>query len=340
MVVGILLTYAFSYVHPLGSQVATVTVNTTTATPGDAVAVADKLGPSVGTIIASLSGSKTGLGTGFVFAKDAAASYLVTNNHVTTGALTLHVAMESGHNYTATLIGADAEDDLAVVSVPDSSLPVATFGQSSTLKAGQEVIAIGSPLGNAGSITRGVISALHRTIDASGEGASSSETLQDVLQTDASIDPGNSGGPLADGNGNVVGINVAFAGSTSKIGYSIPSDLARGVATTLLAKQKVQHPFLGVAYLTAIEAIEAGQGFDGAGVLVSDVTANTPAASAGFKKGDILVAVDGVSIDNGETLGGLIQPKKVGEQVTFTVKRSGSTTTLTATLVERPAPAP
>jgi S1-C subfamily serine protease len=181
-----------------------------------------------------------------------------------------------------------------------------------------------------------VISALHRTITASGETGASSETLEDVLQTDASINPGNSGGPLADTTGNVVGVNVATAGNATNIGYSIPADLARYVAETLIAHQKVQHPFLGIGYLTSIDAIENGTGFNGPGVYVKSISPGTPAAKAGFAAGDILVAIDGTPIDNGRTLGGLIQPHKVGDSIVCTVHRGSQTLTLNATLVERP----
>jgi serine protease Do len=160
--------------------------------------------------------------------------------------------------------------------------------------------------------------------------------LQDVLQTDASINPGNSGGPLADVEGRVVGVNVAIAGNATNIGYSIPANLARQVAAQLMAHKRVQHPFLGIAYLDSIDAIEAGQGFNGPGVLVRTVSPNTPASQAGFQTGDILVAVDGVNIENGQTLGGLIQNKQVGEQVQFMVHRGSQSLTLTATLEERP----
>ncbi|HWW10341.1 MAG TPA: trypsin-like peptidase domain-containing protein [Candidatus Acidoferrales bacterium] len=303
------------------------------------VGVAKALVPAVGTIIARQGGSSTGasLGSGFVIANTGSTSYLVTNNHVVTGSNDLHLVMPDGAAFTATLVGTDTLDDLAVVSVPSGSLPLATFGDSAQLSVGQTVIAIGSPLGNQSSVTSGVISALHRTISASGENASSSETLEDVLQTDASINPGNSGGPLADVEGRVVGVNVAIAGNSTNIGYSIPSDLARQVASALIAHQKVQHPFLGIGYLDAISAIEAGRGFNGAGVLITTVSPNTPAAQATVQTGDILVAIDNVAIDNGQTLGGLIQSKQVGQSITLTIKRGGQTLMLHATLEERPS---
>ncbi|HWF57133.1 MAG TPA: trypsin-like peptidase domain-containing protein [Candidatus Dormibacteraeota bacterium] len=320
-----------------GSSIAEVQVNGSPAKAPTVAAmeVANQLGPAVGTIVATLQSSNA-LGSGFVMARDSSVSYLVTNNHVVTGASALHVVMPDGHQFKATLVGTDPLDDIAVVSVPSTTLPQATFGTSAKLSVGEGVIAIGSPLGDQGSVTVGVISALHRTITASGEAGSSSETLEDVLQTDASINPGNSGGPLADTAGSVVGVNVATAGNATSIGYSIPADLARYVAETLIAHQKVQHPFLGVDYLTSIAAIENGTPFDGPGVYIKSVSSGTPAAKAGLAAGDVLVAIDGVAIDNGVTLGGLIQPHHVGDTIVCTVHRAGKAITLNATLVERP----
>ncbi|MBJ7608386.1 MAG: trypsin-like peptidase domain-containing protein [Candidatus Dormibacteraeota bacterium] len=328
---------SFGLTRYAGSGVTEIRVNDTPVKAGAAVAVdvAKRLAPAVATIVATQA-SSTGLGSGFVIAHDSSASYLVTNNHVVQGATNLHVVMPDGQQFTAHLVGTDALDDIAVVSVPSTSLPQATFGTSARLSAGQSVIAIGSPLGNQGSVTVGVISALHRTIQAGGEAGSSAETLEDVLQTDASINPGNSGGPLADTAGNVVGVNVATAGNANSIGYSIPADLARYVAGTLIKHQKVQHPFLGIKYLSSIDAIEAGSGFSGPGVFVKSVNAGTPAATGGFHAGDILVAINSVEIDNGQTLGGLIQEHKVGDVVVCTVRRGGQTITLNATLAERP----
>ena len=346
VIVGALVGAAFAR-NDTGSRTANILVNDQpTPTSGgsssgdDAVRVAANLGPAVGTIIAKTTATATGsasLGSGVVIARDSGNSYLITNNHVVEGAKSLDLVMPGGKNLKAAVVGTDAFDDLAVISVPDTTLPQAVFGKSSDLKVGQQVVAIGSPLGNDGSVTVGVISALHRTIQAGSGTGASAETLQDVLQTDASINPGNSGGPLADMQGRVVGINVAIAGNTNRIGFSIPSDVAQSVAQELIARQPVKHPFLGISYLTAIDATESGQPFTGPGVLVTKVVDGTPASSAGFHTGDILVAVNGIDIDNGQTLGGLIQQYHVGDAVKFTVRRGSDTLQLQATLVERPA---
>jgi putative serine protease PepD len=340
LLVGLLVggLVVFAALHDRGGGVAEIRVGGAAAGTATAAAVevARELGPAVGTVIATEAASATALGSGFVMARDAAVSYLVTNNHVVAGATALHVVMPDGHQFVATLVGTDPLDDIAVVSVPSTTLPEATFGTSTSLAVGQTVIAIGSPLGDQGSVTVGVISALHRTITAGGGTTTSSETLEDVLQTDASINPGNSGGPLADTSGEVVGVNVATAGNATNIGYSIPADLARHVAETLIAHHAVQHPFLGVDYLTSIAAVQNGTGFDGPGVYLRAVSPGTPAARAGLAAGDILVAIDGTAIDNGLTLGGLLQPHNVGDTITLTVHRGAQTLTVHATLVERP----
>ncbi len=335
--IGSLVTATFVHFRTPGTAEVQVSTSPVSGVDSDRVIkVAAQLGPAVGTVVNLGEGSHASLGSAFVFAGASNVSYLLTNNHVVNSAKELHVVMPSGASFTATLVGTDPLDDLAVISVPDAGLPRATFGSSANLKVGQQVIAIGSPLGNDGSVTTGVVSALHRTISAGDVSGGASETLQDVMQTDASINPGNSGGPLADGDGSVVGVNVAVA---SNIGFSIPADLARHVAEDLIAGNKVQHPFLGVAYLSPIDAVAAGKGFNGAGVLVSAVNANTPASAAGLKVGDIIVSVDGVTLDNGRTLGGVMQTKHVGDSVTFSVKRDGQVLTLQATLVEKPSTA-
>lgn len=343
LIVGLIVggAIAFGVTKATSSPGGAVTINIDNTpvhvSTSNASGVAQALVPAVPTVIARTGGTNASLGSGFVIGHGGNVSYIVTNNHVISSSKDLHVAMPNGDNWPATLVGADSLDDLAVLSVPSGSLPTVSFGDSSQLQVGQPVVAIGSPLGNQSSVTAGVLSALHRTITAGGETGTSSELLQDVLQTDASINPGNSGGPLADVQGRVVGVNVAVAGSSSNIGYSIPANLAKRVVQWIISGQKVQHPFLGIAYLDSIDAIESGKAFSGAGVLVTQVTAGTPAATAGFKVNDILVAINGVKISNGQTLGGLIQDKSVGQQISCTVTRGGQTLTLTPTLVERPA---
>ncbi|MBJ7610064.1 MAG: trypsin-like peptidase domain-containing protein [Candidatus Dormibacteraeota bacterium] len=305
---------------------------------GDAAAVAAKLSPSVGTIVVASSGGSA-LGSGFVISNSGGTSYLLTNNHVVSGATSVEVVMPSDRTYTGTVVGADKFDDLAVVSIADGKLPVATFGDSDKLAAGQRVIAIGSPLGNVGSVTTGVISALHRTIQAGDQTSGTQETLQDVLQTDASINPGNSGGPLADSAGRVVGVNVAASGQGANIGFSIPSNIARRIATDLINHQPIVTPFIGVGYTDPVNAASKGEPYTQPGLRITTVAAGSPAAGAGVQVGDVLTSVDGRALTNGQTLGGIIQSHAVGDTLTLVVLRSNQSVTLHVTLAARPASA-
>ena len=308
------------------------------ASKGEAAIVAAKLNPSVGTIVITTSGGGA-LGSGFVISNSGPTSYLLTNNHVVTGATSVYLVMPTDRTYTATVVGTDTFDDLAVISVPDGNLPVATFGDSTKLSTGQAVIAIGSPLGNVGSVTSGVISALHRTIQAGDQGTGAQETLQDVLQTDASINPGNSGGPLADTAGRVVGVNVANSGSASNIGFSIPSNIAQRVATALINHQAIKIPYIGIGYTDPVQAAENGTPYTQSGLMITTVQAGSPAATAGLLKGDVITSIDGAVLTNGETLGGLIQAHAVGDTLAMVVNRSGQSVTIRLTLGTRPASA-
>ena len=337
---GAALTEALA--HDADATTATTTIDTSvipTNAAGDAVSVASKLGPAVGTVVNRGTGA-TALGSGFVISHVSGVSFMLTNNHVVASATSLEVVMPDGTSLVATVVGTDATDDLAVISVPDANakLPTAVFGRSADLKVGQSVVAIGSPLGNQGSVTTGVISALHRNITAGEQGnAGPGETLLDVLQTDASINPGNSGGPLADTQGRVIGVNVANSSQGQSIGFSIPSDVAQRVATDLIAKKAVHVPYIGVGSLDPVAAAEAGKPFNGPGVLITQVASGTPAESAGIHVNDVLVSIDGVTLVNGETLGGVLQRHRAGDQVPVTLRRGDQTVSVTVTLAERPA---
>ena len=219
------------------------------------------------------------------------------------------------------------------------ALPVAQFGDSTKLRVGQPVVAIGSPLGQEGSVTAGILSALHRTIRAGGGQGQATEELPEVLQTDAPINPGNSGGPLADGGGLVIGVNTAASNGANSIGFAIPSSIARRIAQSLIDGKKPGHPYLGVAFDTLDVALQKGETVDGYGVLVGCTVPGLPAAKAGVKKGDVVQKFDGVSLNNGQTLAGVLQLHNPGDTVKLTVLRGGSTQELTATLADRPAQA-
>ena len=305
---------------------------------GDAAAVAAKLSASVGTLVVTTA-SGSALGSGFVISNTGTTSYLLTNNHVVAGATAVELVMPTDVTYTGTVVGTDTFDDLAVISVQDGHLPVATFGDSTKLITGQAVIAIGSPLGNVGTVTTGVISALHRTIQAGDQSTGSQETLQDVLQTDASINPGNSGGPLADTAGRVVGVNVAASGSASSIGFSIPASIAQRVATALIAHQTIRIPYVGLGYTDPVQAASNGQPYRQPGLKITAVQPGSPAAGAGIQVGDVLTSVDGAALTNGQTLGGVIQSHTVGDTLSLVLIRNGQNVSVSVTLSARPASA-
>jgi S1-C subfamily serine protease len=302
----------------------------------DPAHVVQVLGPAVAEIIVTFAGGG-GIGSGFVIAHQNGASYLVTNNHVVAGAGKVVVLMPDGRHFSATVQGADPIQDIAVVKVGDGSLPLAQFGDSTKLVAGQQVVAIGSPLGNQSTVTAGIISALHRTISAGGGSGTAAESLPDVLQTDAAINPGNSGGPLADADGNVIGVNTATASTAQGIGYAIPSLIAKRIAQDLIAGKAPGHPYMGVCYQSEDSALSNGADVSGYGALITGTVSGGPAAKAGLKSGDMVEKVDGVDLVNGETIGGLIQLHAPGDTVQLTVLRSGSTTTIPLTLADRPS---
>jgi 2-alkenal reductase len=218
---------------------------------------------------------------------------------------------------------------------------VAEFGSSSDLQPGQMVLAIGSALGDfRNTVTSGVISALHRTLGGSSE-------MDDMLQTDAAINHGNSGGPLVNLSGHVIGVNTAIAGTdpgsgdiAQGIGFAIPSNRARDIALQILAHGTVQHPFLGITYRGIDSQLQAAQSLPvDHGALVSSVTAGAPADKAGIKKGDIILAIDGKTIDSDNTLSSLLSKHSPGEKVKLTVQRPGSSGNLSieVTLGQRPS---
>lgn len=337
--------------HPIGSRsspspgslpspTAVVPIPVVSPAPGTSVAfnpaqVVQVLGPAVAELIVTQVGGGGDIGSGFVIAHDTNASFLVTNNHVVANASRVIVLMPDGRHFTATVQGTDPIQDIAVVKVADASLPLAQFGDSTKLVAGQQVVAIGSPLGNQSSVTAGIISALHRTISTGASGGLPAESLPDVLQTDAAINPGNSGGPLADAAGNVIGVNTATNAAGQGIGYAIPSLIAKRIAQDLIAGRKPGHPYIGVCYQSEDAFLASGADVAGYGVRVTAALAGTPAAKAGLKAGDLIEKVDSVELNNGQTLGGAIQTHAPGDTVQLTVLRGGTTTTVPLTLADR-----
>jgi S1-C subfamily serine protease len=264
-------------------------------------------------------------GSGVVFTAN---GYVLTNAHVVDGAQAIAVTLATAEPLKASLVGMDPLNDLAVLRVHRASLPVAKFGRSADLAVGDAAIVVGSPFGFQGSVTSGIVSALHRVVKLPGDPASGNE-LVDAIQTDAAINPGNSGGALADGSGRVVGISTAIATSgnvesSAGVGFAIPIDEALEVARALVAKKPVRVPYLGweVENLSAEDAVRYRlQGR--AGALLGAVRPGTPAAKAQLRKGDLVVRFGTVPMRDRDQLTVALRQAKVGEPVPILVVRRG-----------------
>ena len=294
---------------------------------GSVTAVAAKLLPSVVSI-----GTGNGSGSGVVISAD---GYILTNNHVVQGARSVGVTFVNNKELPARTIGLDPDTDLAVVKVDATGLQAAELGRSSGAQVGDPVVAIGSPLGLAGTVTSGIVSALNRRV----EGGGAAPTLFNLIQTDAAINPGNSGGALADAGGRVIGINTAIASlgaGSIGLGFAIPIDEARSVADEIIRTGKATHPFLGVNLRTI--TAELAQQFDGLseGALIGEVTPGAPADRAGLRSGDVIVELGGTPVKSVDDLIVAIRGHKIGEEVTVVYVRDGQRRTAKAVLAEKP----
>ena len=289
--------------------------------------------------------TQSGLGSGFLIDNK---GDIVTNNHVVEGATTVEVDLKNGTSVTGKVLGTDPVDDVAVISVDPSAVAGITplkLGDSSLVKPGQMAIAIGNPLGYTDSITVGVISGLNRSIAGSN--------FRGMLQTDAAINQGNSGGPLLDNQGNVIGMNsAAEIGATGAdgIGFAIPSNTITKLLPDLIAGKTVSRPWLGISGspLTQANASQLGLSIN-KGVYVVTVVSGGPADKAGLKAGgasadgtlatggDVITAIDGKAVGSIEDLSAYINTKNVGATVSVTVLRNGQTTTVQVTLAAWPA---
>jgi serine protease Do len=269
------------------------------------------------------------LGSGFIISPD---GYIVTNNHVVEGAdvITVHLGGKNkeDNKYTAELVGADPETDLALLKISENNLPFLSFGNSEVLEVGEWVLAIGSPLGLDHTVTAGIVSAKGRNIQ--------SGSYDDFLQTDASINRGNSGGPLLNMNGEVVGINTAIAQRAQGIGFAIPSGMAERIISDLKEHKKVSRGWLGVTIQNVDDAMAKALGMkDNKGALVNTVHDGQPAAGAGIREGDVILAVNKEKIENTEQLLRAVALLAPGSIAQITVWRDAAEMTLPLTVAER-----
>ena len=261
-------------------------------------------------------------GSGFVYDDQ---GHVITNQHVVDGAEAIRIRFADGSSYPAQLVGADESTDLAVLDVdaPAAKLHPLAVADSSSLQIGTGVVAIGSPFGLEGTVTSGIVSALHRAIE-----APNGFTIDDAIQTDAAINHGNSGGALLDMLGRVVGVTAQIrsdGGGNEGVGFAIPSSTVRRIADAIISQGRVEHAYLGIALQS-----------DGA-ARVASVRDGTPAADAGLRAGDVITKIDEVSVTTGAALRGQLDRHEPGESVRLTLRRGGENVTVTVTLGTRPS---
>lgn len=275
-----------------------------------------------------------GSGSGVIISKD---GYIMTNNHVVKDASDkgIKVVLTDKREFTAKLVGTDPNTDIAVIKIEADNLSVASVGNSDDVQVGQWVLAVGNPLGLNNTVTAGIVSALGRNINISGD----TYAINNFIQTDAVINPGNSGGALVDINGTVIGINAAIQttnGFYQGYGFAIPINIAKSVASELIKTGKIERGYIGVS-IKDVDTKEAkGLGLDKAkGVIVENVIKGGAGEEAGVKSGDIILSVDGKEVNAANQLQTVIGSHKPGEQVTLSIFRDGKTISLPVKLKPR-----
>jgi putative serine protease PepD len=326
-----------AWTSPTSLDQAPISQNASNAPVGSVQQVANKVLPSVVSItIATSQGS--GNGSGIVLSRD---GLVLTNNHVVEAATqggSLAVTFNDGKKAAAEVVGRDPMTDLAVIRAEGvSGLTPAQLGRSGALQVGQDVVAIGSPLGLSGTVTSGIVSALNRPVSASGsQDGNSQPSVIDGIQTDAAINPGNSGGALVNMSGQVVGINSAIAtlgasmgnqGGSIGVGFAIPIDQARPIAQELIKNGKAEHALLGVAPVSATSRDGTSEG-----AAIQSITPGGAAEGAGLKRGDVVTKVDDRLITDDLSLVAVIRSHRPGDKVTITFERDGKIQTVSATL--------
>ncbi len=283
----------------------------------------------VGVAVVDAKGNRAGAGSGIIVSPT---GDILTNNHVVRGASKISVSLADGREMEARSLGGDPTLDLAVIRIDAADLPVAPLGDSDNLQVGQMAIAVGNPYGFERTVTVGVISALQRNIPGGGA------ALMDLIQTDAEIYPGNSGGPLIDSQGDVIGINTAVVGGeTGVLGFAIPINTARDVMQDVLRVGHVIVPWIGISYGDITKEIAEVFGLPvHEGIIVAKVEEDSPAAIAGIQKGDIIVEVEGTKITDGGDLQKVLRNKDVGDTLNIKVMRKDKTRSFTITLQEMP----
>jgi peptidase Do len=314
---------------------------------GSIASVANSVSKSVVSIVTSTTqksltnseSSATAAGTGFILSKD---GYIATNKHVVSGANKIGVLLDDGTAFEdVELVGTDPLNDFAIIKIKDAKdLTPIRLGDSKTISAGQQVIAIGNALGAyQNSVTSGIISGKGRSLTATDSTRTQIETLSDMIQTDAAINGGNSGGPLLNAAGEVIGINTAYASQGNNVGFAIPISSVKGIIKSVLKNQSFERAVIGVRYINLTPTIAKQKNLDiNHGALISSSKGNNaiiPGSAgdkSGLKENDVITSVNGVEIGVSGSLSSLIGEYSAGDTVTLTVVRNGKTESLDLTL--------
>ena len=269
-------------------------------------------------------GTQQAQGSGFVYDTE---GHVITNQHVVDGAESVSVRFANGKTYSAKVVGSDPSTDIAVIDVeaPASDLKPIELADSSAVEVGDGVIAIGSPFGLEQTVTTGIVSALHRQIT-----APNNFSIDDAIQTDAAINHGNSGGPLLDMDGDVVGVNSQIesdSGGNDGVGFAVPSNTVGSIADALISDGSVEHAYLGVATEDASSS----------GARLAEVRSGTPAAKSNLRSGDVVTKLDDETVTSADELRRLVDSKNPGDSVQLTIVRGGKTLTVNVTLGTRPS---
>lgn len=334
---GMLFLYGIFYLFPnvIGETITKVEKDVTVTDEGIADAV-DKVYDAVVVVNTYINGEAYSSGTGFVYKTEDKTAYLLTNNHVIENADDVYVTFTDGTIVEAKVVGSDVYSDVAVLSVDkDYIISVAEIGSSEDARLGDTVFAIGAPLDSAysWSVTRGIVSGKDRLVQVElTSGNTKTPMIVNTIQTDAAINNGNSGGPLANSNGEVIGItSIKLASSTIEgMGFAIPIETAIDYAEQLISGNEVERPYLGVYMLDVTSAYYYREYYDiireanvTSGVIVTDFEDNSPAAEAGLEVGDIITKVDGHDISSSAYLRYYLYKHKVGEEMNLTIIRNG-----------------
>jgi serine protease Do len=307
------------------------------------ISVVDRVSPAVVSIVVETFAfdpwtgpieSEEGIGTGFIVEES---GLIVTNSHVVDSIQgDYSVVLKDGSTYEVTKIHVDSNSDLAIIEINARNLPTVDLGDSSVLKVGQTAIAIGNALGRfQNTVTVGVVSGIARQFSASGGFGTPSKTYEEAIQTDAALNPGNSGGPLLNSSGQVIGINVATTYGADNISFAVPVNTLKPLLKSFLEKGRIVRAFLGVEYTMITKDIAKLRDFP-EGAFIARVVPGSPAARAGIKRGDIIIELDDKAVDADNSIGKYVSQKSVGDEIKVLIDRDSEILSLTIELAEMP----